>query len=70
MRGRGGRAGMPSFGAISIALAMVSECFYSGLWKSLRREGIILHKVWYEGVGIKIKNLLINERRKVRGRDS
>jgi len=42
MGGRGGRAGMPLFGVISIALAMVSECFCSGLWKSLRREGIIL----------------------------
>jgi hypothetical protein len=29
-RGRGGRAGMPSFGAISIASAMVSECFFYG----------------------------------------
>jgi hypothetical protein len=67
-RGRGGRAGMLSFGAISIASAMVSECFCSGLWKSLRREGIILRKVWYEGVGIKIENLLTNERRKVRQR--
>ena len=60
---------MPSFGAISIASAMVSECFCSSLWNSLRREGIILRKVWYEGVGIKIKNLLTNERRKL-GRDS
>jgi hypothetical protein len=42
---RGGRAGMPSFGAISIASAMVSDCFCSGLWKSLRREGIILSSV-------------------------
>ena len=52
---------MPSFCAISIASAMVLECFCLGLWKSLRREGIILRKVWYEGVGIKIEN----ERRKV-----
>jgi hypothetical protein len=29
-RGRGGRAGMPSFGAISIASAMVLECFFYG----------------------------------------
>ena len=27
---RGGRAGIPSFGAISIASAMVSECFFYG----------------------------------------
>jgi hypothetical protein len=27
MRGRGGRTGMPSFDTISIALAMVLECF-------------------------------------------
>jgi hypothetical protein len=27
-RGRGGRAGMPSFGTISIASAMVAECFF------------------------------------------
>ena len=40
--GRGASAGMPSFGAISIASAMVSECFCLGLWKSLRIEGIIL----------------------------
>jgi hypothetical protein len=60
---------MPSFGAISIVSAMVSECFCFGLWKSLRREGIILRKVWYEGVGIKIENKLIIERRKVRQRE-
>jgi hypothetical protein len=59
---------MPLFGAISIASAMVSECFCSGLWQSLRREGIILRKVWYEGVGIKIENKLTNKRRKVRQR--
>jgi hypothetical protein len=28
--GRGGRAGMPSFGTISIASAMVAECFFYG----------------------------------------
>jgi hypothetical protein len=56
---------MPSFGAISIASAMVSECFCLGLWKSLRREGILLRKVWYEGVGIKIENLLTTREEKL-----
>jgi hypothetical protein len=31
MRWRGGRAGMPSFGVISITPSMVSECFCVGL---------------------------------------
>ena len=61
----GGRAGMPSFCVISIASAMYSFS-YVGLAKSLLRRAENLHKVWYEGVGIKIKNPMTNKRRKVR----
>ena len=58
----GGRAGMP---LISIASAMVSEWLCVGLDESIHRRADNLRKVWYEGVGIKIKNLMTNERRKV-----
>jgi hypothetical protein len=50
---------------ISIASAMVSEWFCVGLVESIHRRAENLRKVWYEGVGIKIKNLMTNERRKV-----
>ena len=56
---------MPLFGVISIASVMVSEWFCVGLVESLRRRAKNLRKVWYECVGIKIKNPMTNERRKV-----
>ncbi len=36
--GKGGRAGMPSIGMISIALDMVAECFL--WWRSVERRAL------------------------------
>jgi hypothetical protein len=62
-RGRGGRAGMPLFDAISIALVMVLECFVcderSGLSRVYVKSGMI------QMLGIKIQNPLTNNRRKL-----